>query len=137
MTFLRNILKKGLPAGGPGFTIFFAVLVSSLALAIGLAIYDLVVESTLDKNAVDIVDFKFVESFSGLGARKTLFIIQAIFNFYTVREIYKRPVKRFILVDGGGGAHGPPCEPLHYHGYIGMEAEAVKDITDWIANPSP
>jgi pimeloyl-ACP methyl ester carboxylesterase len=46
------------------------------------------------------------------------------------------PVKRFILVDGGGGAHGPPCEPLHYHGYIGMEKEAVDTITAWIRAPS-
>jgi len=47
------------------------------------------------------------------------------------------PVKKLLLVEGGGGASGPPCEALHYHGYIGMEAEAVKDITDWIANPTP
>lgn len=47
------------------------------------------------------------------------------------------PVKKLLLVDGGAGATGPPCEALHYHGYIGMEAEAVKHITDWIANPTP
>jgi len=47
------------------------------------------------------------------------------------------PVKKLLLVEGGGGATGPACEALHYHGYIGMEAEAVKDITDWIAKPSP
>jgi hypothetical protein len=29
------------------------------------------------------------------------------------------------------------CEPMHYHGYIGMEAEAVKMISDWIKNPAP
>jgi pimeloyl-ACP methyl ester carboxylesterase len=47
------------------------------------------------------------------------------------------PVKKLLLVEGGGGATGPACEALHYHGFIGMEAEAVKDITDWIANPTP
>lgn len=47
------------------------------------------------------------------------------------------PVRKLLLVEGGGGATGPACEALHYHGYIGMEAEAVKDITDWIANPTP
>ena len=36
-------IKKRLPAGRQGFTIFFAMLVGSLALAIGLAIYDLTV----------------------------------------------------------------------------------------------
>src|SRR5262249_55983131 len=29
------------------------------------------------------------------------------------------------LVEGGGGAAGDPCEALHFHGYIGMEKEAV------------
>lgn len=53
------------------------------------------------------------------------------------RGMTNAPVKKLMLVEGGGGATGPACEALHYHGYIGMEAEAVKDITDWIANPAP
>ena len=63
------------------------------------AISDLVVESAVDKKAVDIVDHKFVEAFSPLGARKTLFIVQAIFNYYTVREKFGKPVRRFILYE--------------------------------------
>ncbi len=47
------------------------------------------------------------------------------------------PVKKLILVDGGSNPSGPVCEALHYHGYIGMEAEAAKTITDWIADPKP
>jgi hypothetical protein len=47
------------------------------------------------------------------------------------------PVKKLLLVDGGGEPSGPVCEPMHYHGYIGMEAEAVKMITDWIKSPAP
>jgi pimeloyl-ACP methyl ester carboxylesterase len=46
------------------------------------------------------------------------------------------PVKRLVLVEGGGGAHGPPCEPFHYHGYIGMEKEAVETITAWMKAPN-
>lgn len=61
------------------------------------AISDLVVESREDANALDIVDHKFVDSFSRLGKEKPLFILQAIFNFYTVREGFGKPVKRFIL----------------------------------------
>lgn len=61
------------------------------------AVSDLVIESRLDPNAVDIVDHKFVDSFSKRGAEKSLFIIQAIFNFYTVRETFGRPVRRFIV----------------------------------------
>jgi PD-(D/E)XK nuclease superfamily len=61
------------------------------------AVSDLVVESTIEKGSLDIVDHKFVDSFSPYGKDKTLFVIQAIFNFYTVREIYKKPVRRFIF----------------------------------------
>jgi len=47
------------------------------------------------------------------------------------------PVKKLLLVEGGGDPTGPVCEPMHYHGYIGMEAEAVKMISDWIKSPAP
>ncbi|MDP2649069.1 MAG: PD-(D/E)XK nuclease family protein [bacterium] len=63
------------------------------------AISDLVVESRTDPNAVDIVDHKFVEFFSPQGAGKTLFVIQAIFNYYTVREKFGKPVNRFIFYE--------------------------------------
>lgn len=61
------------------------------------AVSDLVVKSAVDKKALDIVDHKFVDSFSSLGGQKTLFVIQAIFNYYTVKNMYGKPVKRFIL----------------------------------------
>lgn len=61
------------------------------------AISDLVVRSKGDPKAVDIVDHKFVDSFSVLGAQKTLFVIQAIFNYYTVQQEFKKSVRRFIL----------------------------------------
>ena len=70
--------------------------VAGIALPIK-AVSDLVVVSNLDKKALDIVDHKFVDSFSKHGEKKTLFILQAIFNYYTVSETYKKPVKRFIL----------------------------------------
>lgn len=61
------------------------------------AISDLVVESKAVPGALDIIDHKFVDSFSVLGNDKPLFILQAIFNYYTVREEYGAPVARFIL----------------------------------------
>jgi hypothetical protein len=61
------------------------------------AVSDLVVRSRIDKDAVDIVDHKFVESFSSYGSQKTLFVIQAIFNYYTVQQLFNKPVKRFII----------------------------------------
>lgn len=63
------------------------------------AISDLVVESRVEKGAVDIVDHKFVASFSKGGAGKPLFIIQALFNYYTVREMFGKPVRRFIVYE--------------------------------------
>jgi len=62
------------------------------------AISDLVVASNVQRGAVDIVDHKFVTSFSS-GADKPLFIIQAIFNYYTVREMFGKPVRRFIVYE--------------------------------------
>ena len=63
------------------------------------AVSDLVVESRGDKKAVDIVDHKFVDSFSSLRAGKTLFIMQAIFNYYTVRQEFGRPVRGFLVYE--------------------------------------
>jgi hypothetical protein len=47
------------------------------------------------------------------------------------------PIKKTVLVSGGEGATGDPCEALHYHGFIGMEKEAVDLIANWIIQPSP
>jgi len=63
------------------------------------AISDLVVESRAEPGSVDIVDHKFVASFSKGGAAKSLFIIQAIFNYYTVSVMFGKPVRRFIVYE--------------------------------------
>lgn len=47
------------------------------------------------------------------------------------------PVHKAVLVDGGSGASGDPCEAEHFHGFIGMEAEAVQLIADWVRRPVP
>ena len=46
-------------------------------------------------------------------------------------------VKKFWVVEGGENPSGNPCEALHWHGFIGMEARAVKDVSGWIRQPSP
>lgn len=61
------------------------------------AVSDLVVRSRVNKKGVDIVDHKFVDTFSSYGAQKTQFVLQALFNYYTVRDTYERPVYRFII----------------------------------------
>lgn len=63
------------------------------------AVSDLVVKSTIEPGALDVVDHKFVDSWSAYKAQKTMFIIQAIFNYYTVREHFHKPVRRFIIIE--------------------------------------
>jgi len=56
------------------------------------------------------------------------------------REIVGRlsnaPVARAILVNGGWLPSGNPCSSSHWHGYSGMEREAVAIIAKWIREPS-
>ena len=63
------------------------------------AVSDLVVESKIQRGALDVIDHKFVETFSPAGKDKTLFVIQAMFNYYTVKAQYGKPVRRFILYE--------------------------------------
>ncbi len=63
------------------------------------AVSDLVVKSTVEPGALDIVDHKFVDSWSAYKAQKTVFVLQAIFNYYTVKEHFKKPVRRFIVIE--------------------------------------
>lgn len=74
------------------------------------AVSDIVVRSKGAPDALDVVDHKFVDSWSEQKSNKTLFVIQAIFNYYTIREKYQKPVRRFIVheckkrknIDGSG-----------------------------------
>jgi pimeloyl-ACP methyl ester carboxylesterase len=54
-----------------------------------------------------------------------------------VEGLTSSPSKKLVMVEGGGGAYGNPCEPMHWHGFIGMEREAVAMIADFIRNPAP
>ena len=63
------------------------------------AVSDLVVESKGNKGALDIVDHKFVESFSSKKDLKPAFMLQAIFNYYTVSQFYNMPIKRFVIYE--------------------------------------
>lgn len=54
-----------------------------------------------------------------------------------LRGLTNAPVKKLIMVNGGANPRGDPCQALHWHGYIGMEAQAVDTIASWIKNPKP
>jgi hypothetical protein len=45
------------------------------------------------------------------------------------------PVKKLMMVSGGANPTGNVCEAQHWHGFIGMEAQAVADISAWIKKP--
>lgn len=53
------------------------------------------------------------------------------------KALINAPIRKTVLVNGGDGASGDPCEALHYHGFIGTEKEAVDLIANWIIQPSP
>lgn len=47
------------------------------------------------------------------------------------------PAHATLMLDGGDNPTGDPCEALHYHGFIGIEATAVQQIADWIKARKP
>jgi hypothetical protein len=47
------------------------------------------------------------------------------------------PVKKLVMLNGGGPPQGNACEALHHHGFIGMEREAARVVTDWVIKPAP
>ena len=63
------------------------------------AVSDLVVVSKADPAEVDIVDHKFVDSFGSFEHDNQLFMIQALFNYYTVMSEFGVPVGRFIVYE--------------------------------------
>ncbi len=46
------------------------------------------------------------------------------------------PLKKTVFVEGGSGASGNPCEPMHHHGFVGMQDEAVNLAAAWILKPT-
>lgn len=52
-----------------------------------------------------------------------------------LKGLRNAPVKKLIFVDGGANPTGDVCAGQHWHGFVGMEDEAVRMIADWIRNP--
>jgi hypothetical protein len=115
------------------------------------AISDLVVESKGEPGAVDIVDHKFVDSFSKLGADKPLFVLQAIFNYSPVLEGFGKPPRRFILQeckkrknrDGGSQMRRHVIEYKDYESDFTLFHRLISDATEelvhrktFLPNPS-
>ncbi len=107
------------------------------------AISDLVVESRAVPGAVDVVDHKFVDSFSKQKGDKTLFVMQALFNYYVAEETFGRPVARFIVYEckKKRNANGGPQLRRYVINYADLAEEfrvfhrLLKDATDELARP--
>lgn len=54
-----------------------------------------------------------------------------------LRGLKNAPVRKEVIVDGGADPSGDPCGAQHWHGFIGMEEEAVGIIGNWIRKPVP
>jgi predicted alpha/beta-hydrolase family hydrolase len=52
-----------------------------------------------------------------------------------IKGLKNAPIKKLMLVDGGANPTGDVCAGQHWHGFIGMERQAVDDIAKWIEAP--
>jgi hypothetical protein len=51
-------------------------------------------------------------------------------------RLVNAPITKTVMVNGGSGASGDPCEGQHYHGFIGAEKGVVDQISAWILRPT-
>ncbi len=106
------------------------------------AVSDLVVQSKVDPRGLDVVDHKFVASFSPHRGDKSLFVLQAIFNYYTVKKTFNKPVRRFIVHECkiSRNADGSPQMRRHIIDFREFKREfivfnrLVRDATTALAN---
>jgi hypothetical protein len=54
-----------------------------------------------------------------------------------MEKLVRAPLKKWMLLTGGSNPTGNECEALHWHGFINMEAEAARVMTDWVLQPTP
>lgn len=54
---------------------------------------------------------------------------------WILKGLSNAPIKKLMMVNGGADPTGDVCDALHWHGFIGMEREAVDEVADWIRNP--
>jgi hypothetical protein len=53
-----------------------------------------------------------------------------------IKGLTNAPVKKLMIVDGGANPTGDVCAAQHWHGFIGMEKEAIDTIAGWIKSPA-
>jgi hypothetical protein len=53
-----------------------------------------------------------------------------------ISDLKNAPIKKLMMVSGGANPTGHVCKGQHWHGFIGMEPQAVSDISAWIRQPT-
>ena len=51
------------------------------------------------------------------------------------KGLINSPKHKLVMFTGGANPKGDPCAALHYHGFIGAEAQAVAAVAQWIKSP--
>jgi len=51
-----------------------------------------------------------------------------------MRDLSKAPRRELLTFEGGDPAQSAPCEARAAHGYLGLDAQVVKAIADWIVS---
>ena len=54
----------------------------------------------------------------------------------TLVGLSNAPIKKLMVVNGGANPTGDECAGQHWHGFIGMESEAISHIAEWIKAPA-
>ena len=106
------------------------------------AVSDIVAVSKVDSRGLDIIDHKFVSAWSPARGDKTLFVLQAIFNYYTVKKAFQKPVRRFIVQECkiSKNADGSPQMRRHVIDFRTFREEfiifnrLIRDATEALAN---
>jgi hypothetical protein len=52
-----------------------------------------------------------------------------------LKGLKNAPTKKLMLVEGGANPTGDVCAGQHWHGFIGMEPQAIDTITAWMRQP--
>jgi pimeloyl-ACP methyl ester carboxylesterase len=52
-----------------------------------------------------------------------------------MKGLTNAPIKKLVMVEGGGPPSGKECTSTHWHGFVGMEKEVVSLIAEWIKDP--
>lgn len=54
-----------------------------------------------------------------------------------MKGLVNAPVKKLAWARDGGPPQGDPCEAMHWHGFVGMEPQAVETIARFVRAPAP